>query len=282
MDIFYGPVLRLALIFVFLFVQISGCTTFDGLKKKRDIPKATEAINYDPKNQNLWYDKSVRAYRLATKEKQNGHQRLEPIIRDALGKKVQREEELIAISEAQFGNVLGTGSKVAAGAGMTVGVGLLIAQVILFFPCVLVLGVAGGVLGLPSLPISSHLETAYIEEAQRAYVRGREEFAAGSYDSALASWDHAEHMMPSLQALSDVNFWRGRTFDALGAPQSAVLAYSTFLHYSEISLPSYFKADFPNDPTWEWKADQAEARIADMSARLVRNNPPVTFQAVQP
>lgn len=282
MSMFCGCVLRSALSFVFLSVQISGCTTFDGLKKMRDLPQATEAINDDSNNQSPWYDKSVRAYRLASKKKQNGHENLEPVMRDALGKKIQRQEELMAISEAQWNNVLGTHRKVAVGTGMMVGIGVLVAQVIIFFPCVLVWGVAGSVLGLPSLPISSHLETAYIEEAERAYVKGREELAGGSYDSALASWDYAEHLLPSLQALSDVNFWRGRTFDALREPQSAVLAYSTFLYYSETSLPSYFKSDFPNDPTWEWKADQAEARIADMSARLAGYNPSPALQAMQP
>ncbi|MDR4481632.1 MAG: hypothetical protein R3B37_18045 [Nitrospira sp.] len=273
---------RFVLIFIFLTAPLSGCTTFDGLKRIRHLPKAAETINYDPKNPDVFYDQSVRAYRRMSKHQQNGQQQLEAVVRDTLGKKIRQEEELLALSDTGLSRTFGPSRTAVMGGGLLLGVGIFVAQIILFFPCALGLGVVGEVLGIPALPVSSHLETVYLEEAQQAYDRGREQLAAGSPESALASWDHAEQLIPSLQALSDMNYWRGQAFDSLNEPRPALLAYSTFLDYSESSLPSYFKANFADDPTWERKADHAESRMADLSRRLARNGALVTFSSEQP
>ena len=72
--------------------------------------------------------------------------------------------------------------------------------------------------------------------------------------------------MSSLHLLSDIDYWRGRAFEAHGEGDSARTAYLTFLNYSERSIPSDFKNLYPNDPAWAEKADDAEKRVYGIKA----------------
>jgi len=137
---------RFVLIFIFSTAPLSGCTTFDGLKRIRHLPKAAEMINYDPKNPDVFYDQSVRAYRRMSKHQQNGQQQLEAVVRDTLGKKIRQEEELLALSDTGLSRTFGPSRTAVMGGGLLLGVGIFVAQIILFFPCALALGVVGEVL----------------------------------------------------------------------------------------------------------------------------------------
>lgn len=112
-----------------------------------------------------------------------------------------------------------------------------------------------------------HLGRTYEKAAEAAYKSGREQFANDRIERAIAEWEHALFVMPSLRVFSDIDYWRGRAFEAAVKPQEAAVAYRTFLEYSEHSLPTYFKESFSQDPAWEVKAQDAERRLLRLAGR---------------
>lgn len=261
------PVMLLACL---VLSHASGCAVFSDLKKERESPKALPGSLLAQKSEDFLYDKSVRAYRYLPKEtRQPGTLKPGTVVRDPVGRKIQHEEDLQVLFEP-IDSRFSTGETVTMWTGVGIAGAAAVAGVIVFFPCVVAMSVVGLVLGIPSLPVSTSLEATYVTEAQQAYMQGRTEFLAGSYERALASWDHAEEIMPSLRAYSDVNYWRGRTFDALARPRVAAIAYGDFLAYSESVVPSYFKPQLPDDSSWTEKADRAEARSSEVMRDSVK------------
>lgn len=102
-----------------------------------------------------------------------------------------------------------------------------------------------------------------VRDSRSDYDEGRREFDAKNYSEALVKWDRAVSMMPSLRAYSDVEYWRGRAFEALGKSEAARTAYMDFLNYSERSTPEYFRvSESKKEPSWADKASDAEVRWA--------------------
>lgn len=277
-----SPSLRITLALALLVIPVTGCSPLKKVTDRRALPNSDGSITYDQNRQAFWYDHSIRAYRYGPKSTEKAAPQREGIVRDRGGKKVRREEELIALTNEVQKPHLGADQTVGAATAIVAGIGALIAEIVILWPCSLAFGVVEGVLAIPFLPLAAHLDSTYTQEAEHAYVQGRHHYEAGSFDSALVSWEYALYVMPSLQAYSDVEFWRGRTFEALNRPDDAALAYATFLSYSESSTPSYFVTGYPNDPSWKWKADQAEAKIAEIHEAGRRGTPPRFSESVNP
>ena len=96
---------------------------------------------------------------------------------------------------------------------------------------------------------------------EKAYVLGRQYFVDHRMEDALSEFDYAKNLIPSLQAFSDIDYWRGRVFEDLGKEGDTKISYMYFINYSERSMPEFFKVTYPDDPTWLEKAQDAQIRL---------------------
>lgn len=225
-------------------LAFSGCATMSDIRELRDLPGFTRS---DVSREKTFYDPAVRAYRLMAKD------RKQPIMRGPGGKKIQTEEELTRFIAASEKEVIGLGAQ-----------GVEVSLQIVYFPVLVPYFIALAVILIPWTPLFFYTEATYKQEAENAYTAGRRHFDAGEAEAALISWERAKFVMPSLRAFSDIEYWRGRAFEALGQTRNARTAYEEFLSYSEQSIPAYFKDTYPADLTWLEKAEDSERRIANL------------------
>ncbi len=227
---------------VLLTVQ-TACVNLNDIRNIRELPVLTAS----EKNAQFEFDESINAYRFKLKHSDQSF-----VARDASGRKIRTEAEMkqwVDASEAAHRDLWTPGMKAT---GFALGV--------IYVPIGIVVGVAENVVGIPiglyALAVKHRIERG----AEAMYRNGREEFDQGKYTDAVAAWDRAMAHMPSLKGSSDIDYWRGRAFEALGEGPSALTAYRDFLDYSERSIPDYFKGPDFNDQTWKEKAKDAESR----------------------
>lgn len=243
-----GKIARALLVSVLSF-QLAGCASWFDL----ELPGGTSVLAKD----RYYYDPSIRAYRVIDREKAPRSPDRDNAARDSGGRKIQTAEELERYLRAQERSPQGPLTKAG-----TLGITIIYVPVLMAF----------GIVMLPWVFWSSHVAKTYEEAAEAAYAAGREHFANGRTDQAVAEWDRALVMMPSLRAYSDIDYWRGRAFQAAGDDRAAASAYRTFLDYSERSLPARFKKAFAEDPLWEEKAEDAEGRLLLSASPQVQPN----------
>lgn len=140
-----------------------------------------------------------------------------------------------------------------------------IALAVIYVPVGIVVGIAEGIAAIPVEIYTMVAVGRMTRESESMYRAGRKELDAAHYPEALAALDRAMIASPLLRTHSDVEYWRGRAFEAIGEKHSARTAYLDFLDYSERSLPDFFEGPAFSDPTWAEKAKDAESRAATLS-----------------
>jgi tetratricopeptide (TPR) repeat protein len=234
---------------------LSGCVSLPTLWDLRDMPGFQRQQKLSP-DQTV-YDPSMRAYRRA--EPRDGKETFTgSILTNMDWKKIRTEEELKRVLVAYKGPQIGAGTTIAA-----------YGFAVVYSPIAAAETIAGAVLTLPLKPFLLYDEYQNRKRArhaiEEAYLKGRSYFETGKFQSALDQWDDAMRLDPWLRLLSDVNYWRGRTYERLGNGREALTAYLDFLDYSERSFPSYFEAPPKDDPPWPDKAVDTERRLKGLS-----------------
>jgi hypothetical protein len=243
------------LIFITLSTNLVGCASVSDIRDARNLPGLARPTS----NEEFYYDPSIRSYRVKKSGEHTDSSDKGRTIRDAGGKKVQTEHELEYVLQSKKRELVGTGAQITTGV-----------LIVLYLPVIISMYVVESVVMFPWSFMFAHYQRAYEREAEQAYSRGRKYFEDNQIDQALTEWEHARTMMPSLQAFSDIDYWRGRAFQVTDKTVEAQIAYLNFQNYSERSVPDYFKETFPQDPSWEEKAQEVEAQLV----MLGRKNSP--------
>ena len=252
-----AKLVRTVTILIVVFTQLMGCISLKDVSEARRLPGPS---NMYFTHQDIFYDPDIRGYSLK-KVSDGSESGINGVaLRDAFGKKIKTEEELVRVLAKKENGQLAKEGK-GVGAKMAYMIGLVV-----YLPVVIVVGavegVVNGVLNIPFSPIPAHLEATYQKGAEASYARGRDRFDAGKFDEALTEWEHARFLMPSLQGNSDIDYWRGRAFEARHESKLAITAYQEFLDYSERATPFYFHYSYPEDPEWSKKAEDVEKRAS--------------------
>lgn len=221
---------------------LSGCIALPGFTELKRLPGFQQA----PHKEELVYDKTIFAYRAKDEESSKGL-----VLRNAVGKKIQTEQELNRYISSAGTEVVGSGIRYPA-----------YALAGIYTPFNFAAGLFYVVPTVPLLMTASGIVTAYREKAETAYRSGRAHFARGELKEALIEWDRAKAMTPELQAISDVEYWRGRALQESGQGSEAMIAYQRFLSYSERTQPDFFATKDAGEITWEEKASDVIKRIA--------------------
>jgi hypothetical protein len=194
------------------------------------------------------YDSTIRAFRWKDKK---SNSRESEVLRNENGEKIQNEETVNRFFDAKNSIEVGAGTKYSA-YGLSA----------IYTPIVIVEQVFGAIFYFPIRAIMENIEQKENKDIERAYISGRQYFDAGEIDKALSEWGYVK---PTFQPIpiyfSDINYWRGRAFEKIGKYEDACNAYLVFLNYSERSIPKYFTVTYPNDPTWDQKAGEAEKAL---------------------
>jgi tetratricopeptide (TPR) repeat protein len=238
-----------------------GCTTLDDVRQAREfsIKKGVPVSNYG-----FYYDAAIGAYRERVKV---GPERPGLLLKNAAGQRIQTEQELVRAVDVSSKESPGNQpSPVTVWVSGLYGLGLFGAAVY-YWPVTVGLPIVHGVLYLPFSPVPPHLMTQYERAAEQDYVAGRGHFDAGEFGAALEEWERARVVMPSIQATSDINYWRGRAFEALHQPREAFEAYDLFLNGSTDAAPQYFTHRYADDPPWDDKAAETARRITALVAQ---------------
>jgi len=142
----------------------------------------------------------------------------------------------------------------------------MVGAAIYFWPVTLGLPIVHGILAMPFSPVASHLKKDYERDVERDYAEARRDFDAGEYEQALEEWEKARALMPSIQANSDINYWRGRAFESLRHPGEALIAYNRFLEVSTTTLPPYFQHRLDDETSWKQEEIDAVRRLNSIVA----------------
>ncbi len=73
--------------------------------------------------------------------------------------------------------------------------------------------------------------------------------------------------MPSLRSESDIDYWRGRTFEAIGKGEESKYAYLMFIEYSERTIPMYFSNKYSSDSSWIEKAKEVQDKTGSINLK---------------
>lgn len=237
------------LILVTIITNLLGCASLSDIRQVRDLPDMTKPAS----NEQFYYDPSIRSYRVKESRGTTGSSGNGRTIRDAVGKKVQTESELERILQSNKRELIGRGTQITT-----------IVLMVFYIPIAVPVAIVESVIMIPWSLMITHIQRTYESEAEQSYKLGREHFANDRIEQALAEWEHARTIMPSLQAFSDIDYWRGRAFQEAGKFAEAQVVYLNFINYSEQSVPGYFKETFSQDPSWEEKAKDAESRLTTL------------------
>lgn len=242
---------------------LTGCATLDDIETSRKFaPKYPNGIS---KSQLFDYDPDFRGYRIRPDKNHSQESSIKgPLVRDELGKKIQTGTELESYLKTRESPGFEK-HKVAMGSASGIMIVEGIAEVIFLWPVMLV----QGVLNLPMQPVISNVEAQYRNDAEIAYISGRENVISGKPDEALADLERAVVFWPALKEVSDVDYWKGRAFESLNQPEKALAAYEDFLNFSESSSPPFFKEKDSLKDSWKSKADDADARISQILKNVV-------------
>jgi tetratricopeptide (TPR) repeat protein len=240
---------------IILLTQLTGCVS---LRKVEEIRRPPGPANINFSLRNVYYDPDIRGYRLKTEAAGREAALNGMVLRDIFGKKIRTERELARILIKTDTNLVEWEKEgIVTKTAYTIGF-------IIYLPVAIAVGlgenIIDGTLNYPFVPIASNLKTTYEEKAEEAYDQGRRQFDSQKIDDALTEWDYAKHLMPSLQGNSDIDYWRGRAFESRQEYKLAIEAYQEFLDYSERSTPTYFHHNYPEDPNWSGKAEEAERK----------------------
>ncbi len=221
---------------------LSGCISLPGFPELKPLPGFQQA----PLKEELLYDKAILAYRV---KDEDDSKRL--VLRNAVGKKIQTEQELNRyISNVRI-EAVGSGTRYPA-----------YALAGIYTPFNFATGLFYVVPTVPLIMAGSAVVAAYRDKAETAYRSGRAHFSRGELKEALIEWDRAKAVAPELQAISDVEYWRGRALQQRGQGSEALIAYQHFLGYSERAQPEFFTTKDASDMTWEEEAYDIERRLA--------------------
>ena len=238
---------------VLLVVQM-GCASMSDIRQLRELPGVATARDQDQYE----FDQSVGVYRLKAKPPAKGE-----VARDSSGRKIRTEDQLRRWIEAST-----SVDQRLWGKGMTT-TGIVLA--VIYVPVGIVVVVVESVVAIPVGIYVAVLKNRMEQNSKSDYEEGHRQFNAGHYEMALAEWDRAIAMMPSLRAFSDIEYWRGRAFEASGDRAAARTAYMDFLNYSERSTPVYFQEVEPKGKlSWAEKASDAETRVAALQTMIFK------------
>jgi tetratricopeptide (TPR) repeat protein len=233
---------------------LAGCASLPAIWNLKEAPGFHQD---DLSMSKVVYDPSIRAYRLA-KSRDGKETMTGTVLRGVDWRKISTEEELKRVISAYTSPQIGTGTKISA-YGLAA----------LYSPIVAAEAVAGAVISLPLQPFvlydQYHNRHRVRRAVEEAYHKGRVHFEAGEYQGALDQWEDAMRWDAWFQMVSDVDYWRGRTYERLGNGREALTAYLDFLDYSERSFPSYFEAPPKDHPPWPDKAADTERRLRGLS-----------------
>ena len=246
-------------LWIILFVVLSGmapgCVSLPRFSELKGLP------GFDRRGvekEDVVYDPAIRAYRRkivkAGSEEMTGF-----VLRDTTGKKIQTKEELARMIESMKKESVAGGTKAAAYGLTAVYTPVTFAETILDY-----------VIGFPIRWYMYNKNGKDFQTAEKAYISGRRHFDSQEYEAALRDWEHARNYSSGFYFFSDIDYWRGRAFEAQGEVENARTAFLTFLNYSQRSIPSDFKSKnvYSSDPTWTEKAEDAEKRIYAVQAGL--------------
>jgi hypothetical protein len=244
-----------------------ACTTLDDVQdaRKLEIKTGVPVSNFG-----FYYDDVMGAYRERVKSGSSGPG---PLLRDGKGRRIQSEQELFRpVEESKKEVLVYPDNPVSTGALVIYGIGF-IGAAVYYWPVTLGLPIMNGILAVPFSPVASHLNTNYEREAEQDYEAGRHHFDTGELEEALVEWEKARVLMSSMQATSDINYWRGRAFEALHQPDNALFAYDRFLGESTSSQPSYFRHKYTDVLIWKEEEEDAVRRLNIIVARGVSAMP---------
>lgn len=240
---------RLLNIFLYTIVilEIVGCASVSDIRQMRDLPGSTPILW----SKEQYYDPTTLSYRFKEPKKEDESAEHGKVIRDAAGKKIQTDEELqrfIQVDRKEY-------ELLKAPFVST------IVLAALYIPITLPFDIIEGILTAPLSMMFHYYQGKLQGEAEKAYILGRQYLAEHHMEDALSEWDYAKKLIPSLQAFSDIDYWRGLAFEELGKEGDTRTAYIYFINYSERSMPEFFKVTYPDDPTWLEKAQDAQIRL---------------------
>lgn len=241
------------IIFIFM-LFLPGCLSLVSFGEVRDLPGFEKG---ELAREKLVYDPAVKGYRVATEDDEQQERKW--ILRNAAGKKIQSEEELVRLLKVNERKPISGVMK-----------GTVYAFAVVYSPVVLIENAVGMVLGLPIIPLAYRVGKEHEIAAEEAYYSGRRFFEFGQIEEALIEWDYARISDSGLRFYSDIDYWHGRAFEAQGDFDNARTAYLIFLGYSQSILPAYFnKAEIP-DGLWLNEAEDAERRIFSLSTTSIK------------
>lgn len=228
-------------------LEIVSCASVSDIRQMRDLPGSTPILW----SKEYYYDPTILSYRFKEPKKEDESAEHGKVIRDAAGEKIQTDEELqrfIQVDRKEH-ELLKTPfvSTIVLAA--------------LYIPITLPFDIIEGILTAPLSGMFLYYRGKLQDEAEKAYVLGRQYFVDHRMEDALSEFDYAKNLIPSLQAFSDIDYWRGRVFEDIGKEGDTKISYMYFINYSERSMPEFFKVTYPDDPTWLEKAQDAQIRL---------------------
>jgi hypothetical protein len=242
--------------FLIMGFLLPGCVSLPAVWDLDEIPGYNHS-NFS--REDVVYDSTIRGFRWRNKKAEFGENE---VLRNDNGKKIQNEEDVIRLLDAKNSIIIRKGTKVTA-----------YVLSLIYTPFVLIENAVKYTIGLPMVAVNQNLAKKnnenINEKMEDIYISARHHFDSGELEVALSEWENPQVTFPrSLTYYSDINYWRGRTYEKLGKTEDAQSAYLMFLNYSERSTPSFFKIKYPNDSTWDNKADEAENELAILWSKM--------------
>lgn len=237
------------LILTLLSSYLVGCASLSDVTEVRQLPGLTWSFK------EAQYDPSILSFRESAQDSDSTQNKR--VLRDSLGKKIMSEDELSRLKQASETKVLDKGT-----------IGTSYVLIAIYLPVAVAVGAVESIIMIPWTITFNHYSNVYRNNTEEKYIAGRSDFDKGQYESALANLEYARVLMPSMIAFSDVDYWRGRTFEQNIKNEDALASYRTFIEYSESSVPTYFNKKFSDDPSWLEKANDAKQRIANLKMIL--------------